>query len=303
MVAPSRDATLDIELALRGTVGSLIAGREPRVVSYKTALWVARAGRVAAIWLPIWALSIAWFPGPSSLAASLVLLVVWKVALRRAYADANVTIWTIGAAVPAAVGAIAGAIFVALLVMWIPFFHLSATALSELTAAVFSASVLWESTVANSLAARRRVLLVGSACGGSDLLEDVSLAPRLPFEVIGVVDDPRTSDQIAGVPLHTNMDDLPSIVESERPQIIVLASGRCRARALEGLLEVGHLGFSLVELPEFYEYAFGRLPVRSLTPEWFMSILDLYRRPYPTLTKRTFDLLVAGLAALAVTPL
>src|SRR5207244_8332575 len=49
--------------------------------------------------------------------------------------------------------------------------------------------------------------------------------------------------------------------------------------------------------------AFGRLPVRHLTPAWFMSVLHFYRRPYTRLAKRTFDTVVAGAALLAAAPL
>ena len=31
--------------------------------------------------------------------------------------------------------------------------------------------------------------------------------------------------------------------------------------------------FNVVGLPEFYEVAFGRLPIRVITPAWFMSTL------------------------------
>jgi lipopolysaccharide/colanic/teichoic acid biosynthesis glycosyltransferase len=53
-------------------------------------------------------------------------------------------------------------------------------------------------------------------------------------------------------------------------------------------------------LPETYEFAFGRLPVRELTPAWFMSVLHAYNRPYGRATKRAFDIVVA-MAGLVVT--
>src|SRR5205823_7133486 len=93
--------------------------------------------------------------------------------------------------------------------------------------------------------------------------------------------------------------DLAAIVEWERPQLVVLANDRVRGPELERLMDVGHLGFATLSLPEFYEYAFGRLPVGSLTPDWFLGILALYRRPYSRLAKRAFDVCMA-LAGLAV---
>jgi exopolysaccharide biosynthesis polyprenyl glycosylphosphotransferase len=300
MDAATPEGALD-GIAIAEAAPALTSARAGRQVSYETTLWIARAGRIAVIWLPIWALCVARFETTSSaLVASLVFLVIWKASLRRAYADATVTVWTIGATIPAMVGGFSGALFAAPLALSVPRLHLSLFALLEITLAVILGSALWESTVANSLAARRRILLVGTEGGGTDLLEDVSLAaPRLPFEVIGVVDDTRTTDQIAGVPLHGRVEELADIVAEHRPQIVVLANDRCRAAAFERLVAVGHLGFSVVGLPEFYEYAFGRLPVRNLTPQWFMSILHLYRRPYSELTKRTFDLAVT-LAVLTI---
>ena len=56
-------------------------------------------------------------------------------------------------------------------------------------------------------------------------------------------------------------------------------------------------------MPEFYEVAFGRLPVRELTPAWFMSTLHLYNRPYNRSAKRAFDIVVATLGLVVTLPL
>jgi exopolysaccharide biosynthesis polyprenyl glycosylphosphotransferase len=299
--APIHEAALDGIALVEPAVPLAEAGRR---VSYETTLWIARVGRVGAIWLPIWMVCAARLASTATaLAASAAFLAVWKLSLRRAYGDASMTVWTVGAAIPAAVGAVSGALGIVPLIVWIPAFRLPLGALLELTLAVLTASALWETAVASSLAARRRTLLVGTGAGGVDLLEDVSLAPRLPFDVVGVVDDERKTDQVAGVPVCGAVEALAEIVERLRPQLVVLASADCRDDALDRLVGVGHLGFSVVDLPEFYEYAFGRLPVRSLTPQWFISIVHLYRRRYPTLAKRTFDIVVAGTALLLVAPL
>ena len=275
-----------------------------RGLSYRAALWISRLGRLAAIWLPVWAICVMAYPTSGrALAASLVFTLVWKLALRRSYDDVAVTVWTIGAVVPALVGAVVGALVILPLSVRVPLLQLHGSTLAELTFVVLCASAVWETAVAGSLAARRRILVVGAAGGGTDLLEDVSAAPRLPFEVVGVVDGDRASDRVAGVPCFGSTDDLPEIVEELRPQLIVLANERCRAEALERLIDVSHLDFRVVGLAEFYEYAFGRLPVRNLTPQWFMSVLHLYRRPYPRVAKRAFDLVVASAALAIVAPL
>ncbi len=274
-----------------------------RTASYETTLWVARIGRVGVIWLPIWAICLTTFAPMRALAASAVLSLIWKATLRRAYADASVTVWTIGAAVPAGVGALTGALLVAPVSGWVPGFHVPFIAVVELTMAAFLGSAVWETVVAGSLAARRRILLVGTEGGGAELLEDVARSPSLPFEMVGVIDDDRDTDQVAGVPMRGGVADLPAIVEALRPKIVVLANDSSRGPAFEQLIGVGHLGFAVVGVPEFYEYAFGRLPVRSLSPQWFMSLLHLYRRPYSQFSKRAFDVVVAAFGLLLVAPI
>jgi exopolysaccharide biosynthesis polyprenyl glycosylphosphotransferase len=300
MKAPNQQLMMD-GVALAGARSrSAAVPAAPRALSYPAALWIARLGRVAAIWLPLWAVCLAALPTQRrALAVSVVLALVWKLALRRSYSDAVVTVWTIGALTPAAVGAVTGALVVLPLTLLVPSLHVTGTALVELTLAVLIASAVWETTVANSIAARRRVLVVGAAV---DLLQDIRLAPRLPFDVIGVVDDHET-DRVAGVIRRGSIADLPRIVDEQRPQLVVLANEACSEAALEQLIEVGHLDFAVVGLPEFYEHAFGRLPVPSLTPQWFMSLLHLYRRPYSRLAKRTFDIVVSSFALVFVAPL
>ena len=272
-------------------------------ISYETALRIAQVGRVAVIWLPIWAICVAQFRNSfTALLASVVYLAIWKATFRRSYAEASVTVWTIGAGVPALVGAVTGALVATPVAVGVRAIHLSGLALIEIAAAVLVSSALWESTVARSLAARRRILVVGTAGGGTELLEDVALAPRLPFEVVGVVDADSGAEQIAGLPMLGTFEELAEIVRRERPQIVVLSNDR-RGDAFEKIVEVGHLGFVVVGVAEFYEYAFGRLPVRNLTPQWFMSVLHLYRRPYSQLLKRSFDLAVAAVGAALLAPL
>jgi exopolysaccharide biosynthesis polyprenyl glycosylphosphotransferase len=298
---PFTDA--DVVAVAEATAPLSVASPAPNI-SYGTALWIARLGRVGALWLPISTICLAHSTNSwAALQATILFVICWKAALRRSYSDASVTVWTIGSAVPAAVGAVTGALLVTPLAVWAPGLSITGRTLLELTVAVFLTSTVWEAMVARSLAARRRILVVGTASGGVGLLEDVSLAPGLPFEVIGVVDDERGTDHVAGVPLLGTVQDLSAIILEHRPQIVVLTDDRSRAEAFSHLLELGHIGFSVVGLPEFYEYAFGRLPVRALTPLWFMGILHLYRRPYSQASKRAFDFGVALIAVLLVAPI
>jgi exopolysaccharide biosynthesis polyprenyl glycosylphosphotransferase len=273
------------------------------LVGVAAARRIAVVGRVAAVWLPVFAVASHDLPTLRSFLVSIALAGAWLAALRHAFGDARVTIWTIGAPVAAAVGTTAGFILAVALNAALPWLGLSLGAALQMAIGVFVLAGAWESVVHASVAARQRVLIVGAANGGSELVEELSIGRCSRFDVIGVVDDEREADHIAGAPLHGRIEDLATIVDEYRPDVVVLANDHCRGRAFEELLDIAPLGFSVVGLPEFYEYAFGRLPLRNLNSRWFMSILHLYQRPYTRLAKRTFDVAVAGLGLLLAAPL
>jgi hypothetical protein len=61
------------------------------------------------------------------------------------------------------------------------------------------------------------------------------------------------------------------------------------AAAVGVRLIAGHLDLRVLSVPDFYEHAFGRVPVEHVAPAWFMSVVHLHRRPYPRVVKRLFD--------------
>lgn len=263
-------------------------------ISTVTARRLATAGGFGVVWLPVYALLVG-DVRPLSLAvgASLLIAAVWFTAMRAAFAAGRLTMLTLGPAVAAAVGTVTGAIAASGAALWVPALNLGPVDLLQMALAIFVFSAMWEAVVLRSSAARRRVLIVGAGDGGAELVEDMALAESLPFDLVGLVDDERQGETVAGAPLHGRLADLAAIVEAQRPDLVVLASGEERAEAFEHLLDAASVGFKIVGLPEFYELAFGRVPVRNLAPSWFMGVLHLYHRPYTRLAKRVFDVVVA----------
>ena len=96
---------------------------------------------------------------------------------------------------------------------------------------------------------------------------------------------------------------LDAVLEAALPDLVVVAAERGRPEIFRQLADAASLGFRVVGLPEFYEHAFGRVPIRGMTDAWFMSILHLYQRPYSRFAKRAFDLSFAGLGLLITAPL
>ncbi|MDX6513620.1 MAG: hypothetical protein QOE36_3124 [Gaiellaceae bacterium] len=277
----------------------LLAPAPRLALSRPVARALALSGRFGVVWLPVFALVSSRTTGAAAaLTPALALATVWFLTLRFAFAGSRPTLRPLGPYVASAAGTAAGLVAASALGLWLPNLRLGGMALVETAVGIFILSSFWEGLVLQSVAAVERVLVVGAADGGSELVEDVALAEGLPFEIVGVVDDERDTP-VAGARLLGRLAELPLVIHEERPDLVVVAGGPRRADAFGYLLEASGDGFKVVGLPEFYEHAFGRVPVRTVTATWFMSVLHLYQRPYSRTAKRVFDVVVAILGLLA----
>lgn len=74
-------------------------------------------------------------------------------------------------------------------------------------------------------------------------------------------------------------------------------------RALDSLLDVASSGFRVVGVTHFFEHVFGWVPLRHLTPSWFMSILHLHQRTYGRFAKRSLDVIGASIGIVLAAPI
>jgi exopolysaccharide biosynthesis polyprenyl glycosylphosphotransferase len=247
---------------------------------------LALAGRAGVVWLPAYALITGLGNDLTrSLLTSIVVAAIWLAAMRSSFAAGRLTLSPLGEPVAAAVGTAAGLAAVAALNPVL--FNLPPLTLAQVAVGVFVLSAVWESIVAHSVVSKRRVLVVGAA---DELVADLRTAEWSRFELAGIVKE----DEI---------ELLPEAIPSARPDLVVLAVGEHRIEAFEYLLDSASSGFRVVGLPEFYEYAFGRVPANTVSQAWFMNVLHLYHRPYNRLTKRAFDIVVASLGLVLTAPL
>jgi exopolysaccharide biosynthesis polyprenyl glycosylphosphotransferase len=187
---------------------------------------------------------------------------------------------------------------------WVPHAHLPLVAIGVLSITVFVAAAAWETLVLRKIAPAVRLLLVGRVANATALLDDLRQGRGGGYEVIGVIeasDDPPEQDPQA--PLLGRASDLDSVITQYHPDLVVLTAGRKPPETFSRLLDAAQAGFRVVHLAEFYEYAFGRVPVEDLSYEWFLSVLHLYQRRYSRAIKRCLDLAGASLLLLLTLPL
>jgi exopolysaccharide biosynthesis polyprenyl glycosylphosphotransferase len=267
------------------------------------ARFVAEAGRVALVWLPLFLLSATLYASPSKAAVVASLFAaVWLLALRGAFRAVH---FEFGAAIRAGVGTTTGLVAVSAIDLWLPGRPVPPTTIIAMAASVLALSAAWEAVCQRVIARTRRVLIVGTGSCASDVIEAVQRSDRarLQFSVVGTVADTPAPEAASGSRVLGPLAELAQIVEAQRPDVIVLADVEGYGLALNRLLDVPSGDFKVADVAHFFEYAFCRVPLRSLAPTWFMSILHLRQRPYTRFAKRTFDLFVAGCALVLAAPL
>jgi exopolysaccharide biosynthesis polyprenyl glycosylphosphotransferase len=233
--------------------------------------------------------------GVGALATAAVLALIWNVTLTSAYRAARLSVLALGVPVCALLGTASGLAAVSLAGFWFPLLRLTPAQVVLAAVGVFAVSAGAERS-SQRYAARQRLLVVGASAAVEELLRELEAQPGLPFECLGVIADAGAGGP--GGPWLGTTDELAEVVRRERPDLVVVDELPDRGLALERLLDGGSLELRVVGIADFYEYAFGRVPVQHLSPLWFMSVLHLYQRRYSRLAKRVLDL--AGAATLLV---
>jgi exopolysaccharide biosynthesis polyprenyl glycosylphosphotransferase len=253
---------------------------------------LVQAGYFAATFLPVLVVSLAvndWSVGVS-LVAAVVLGGLWFGGLRLGFAETRTTLVTLGPLVGVIRGTALGFIAATIVGVWWPDVMLGGRALALVGGTIFVLVSVWEMFVSRHLSPPQRVLLVGPVDACANAIADLRAEARDRFVIVGIVDDDTESRHPL---LIGSIAALGEAVSRTQPDLVALAPGCNRPAAFAGLLESAQSGFRVLELAQFYEYAFGRVPVRDLTRAWFMSVLHLYQRPYSRFTKRAADIIGA----------
>jgi exopolysaccharide biosynthesis polyprenyl glycosylphosphotransferase len=258
--------------------------------------WIVLGGRALLICLPVYFSLAQTQPAPRAAVATLAVSCVWLLGLRAALS----AYFTLGPTVAAAAGTATGLVAVSALDLWVPGIDLGAARLAEAAVAVFALSAAWEHAVRSI--AKRRVLVVGTGGCAAEVLEELDRGDHAPFTMLGLVAEGRDAP-VPRVPRLGTFDELPRIVEEQRPDIVILTDERLSAWAVDPLLDLAPIGFRVVGVSHFVEHALGRVPLRHVTPAWFMSMLHLRQKPYTRLAKRVFDLAVSTVGLLLAAPL
>jgi exopolysaccharide biosynthesis polyprenyl glycosylphosphotransferase len=283
-----------------------IENAPPRRLPPRRAAAILQAGRIvvaavpAAIVVLLFA-SGSWQARATEAAAQAL---IWALSVRLAQTIGGAALTALGPRVAVGRGILLAAVVSTAASVWLPHEHHIAAKILLAAPVAFAAGAVWETLALRHVAPAVRLLLVGTSGKSAEtLLHDIRRGRAGGYELVGVVAEPDSSDAYtAEIPVLGCVDELDEVIAEHRPDLVVLTPAKHRETFLR-LLDAAEAGFRVVEFAEFYEYAFGRVPIEDLPHEWFMSVLHLYRRPYSRLAKRSIDIIGALVLLLLTLPL
>ena len=147
--------------------------------------WVTEAGRAALVWAPCYAIMGPRFSPGVGFAAATLLASVWLVSLRSAFSAVHLTL---GVPIRCAVGTATGFVAASALALWVPGLGMAGWTILALSPGGLHADHDL-GTGRPALVSKRRVLVVGPSATAAEIAEVIQLEGRLPFAVVGAVDD------------------------------------------------------------------------------------------------------------------
>jgi exopolysaccharide biosynthesis polyprenyl glycosylphosphotransferase len=277
-------------------------GVPPRRSILRRASVAWKVGRIFAVGLPIVAVVFA-LPGHSwheRIVSAAILTAIWVASIGIADVLTGPSQMTLGPQVVIGRGLLIAVAASTAISAWLPDEQLSPAAICFLALTVFFSASAWEALALRKLSPAMRLLLVGEVARGEALLQDLPSGGG--YELIGVVDFVEHSDQ-PDPPQRGRLPQLASVIAEHQPDLVILSPGSRTSATMSRLLDAAEAGFRVVTLAEFYEYAFGRVPIDDLSHDWFMSVLHLYQRRYSLAVKRGLDLIGASFLLLITLPL
>ena len=279
----------------------------PRRLPPRRAAAILETGRLVVAVVPVAAVVLA-LPGGSwqhRIVEAIVQSAIWGISIAIGHTLSGPALTALGPRIAVGRGILIAVLTSATASAWLPNARLSLAAIWFLALSVFAASAAWETFALRKIVPAVRLLLVGTVDDATILLQELRRGRGGGYEVIGVVEDaghpPEQGPQEP--PLLGRASQLDSVIAKYQPDLVVLTGGRKPPETFSRLLDAAQAGFRVVRLTEFYEYAFGRVPIEDLPYEWFMSVLHLYQRRYSRGIKRALDLVGASLLLIVTLPL
>jgi exopolysaccharide biosynthesis polyprenyl glycosylphosphotransferase len=155
---------------------------------------------------------------------------------------------------------------------------------------------------------RRRVLVVGTGAGASEVIETIRTQRWLGMDIVGAVAmngaRPALTGRAADVPVVGSRDELPALCESHgADEVIIVSEGAWQDRLLDALSRWPGERAQIYVVPSPYEILIGRREHLRLHDIPLLEVLHDEPTSGGAVVKRVFDVALAAVIGLVAAPI
>ena len=153
--------------------------------------------------------------------------------------------------------------------------------------------------------ARRRAVVVGTDDHGRMLLERLRRHPEVGYDVVGLIDGDRrrVGEKIGGVEILGTVEELPHIVRTNQAEEVILSTDSMPYQQTLRLMSAIRDPKVRVKLvPSPFEVMIGQTSIENLGKMSFVEVSDETLHPWHDVTKRSFDIVIAGVGFILLSP-
>ena len=174
----------------------------------------------------------------------------------------------------------------------------------------FITLLLWRlaaGTLLASIGSPQKVIIVGNTFNGQKLMQAFQDHAPGRYRFLGIVKSkeasPAMEKEDSGHVLG-KIEDLPQIVDKDKPQIMVIALDERRETfPAEQFLEWKLQGIEVYDAPDFYEQITGKVLINRLRPSWLLFTCGFGNKSMSRPLKRFFDIVLSGSLLVLTSPI
>jgi sugar transferase (PEP-CTERM system associated) len=161
--------------------------------------------------------------------------------------------------------------------------------------------------LARAVGPRERLIIIGTNPAAVTLARELYSRRELGVEITGFISD--SAETPVGTPMVNpgvigTIEDIPELVRTRGVDRVVVSLVDARGRLpMDKLLDMKLAGVTFDHLASVYEEYTGKIAVENLRPSWLIFSSGFRKSVLVTASKRTLDVVVAGIGFVLATPL
>jgi exopolysaccharide biosynthesis polyprenyl glycosylphosphotransferase len=151
----------------------------------------------------------------------------------------------------------------------------------------------------------KNVLIIGAGKSGDEISREILARPELKLNISGFIDNDenKLNTKLNGIDIIGKTADLSNIIAQNDIKIVIVAViGKIEQQALMDISECIPQGVDIYKMPVIYEKITQKIPVGSITTDWFIYDFTSIERPLYNFLKRIFDITAASVIFVITLP-